>query len=158
MQWQIQGRGLGARGPVPLLFLDKTEARIPWVPEAFHGRFPVSVKSEKVTRSFLRPLAEHLPACSRRNEAPRRTQKKKNTGTQGKARRAEKPFFGSQMKRSNVKNTVVQVFFSPPNSLFCFVNFDFLLTIKITCNLNATCPKQSGYFLEEIRKITLSPS
>ena len=49
MQWQIQGRG--PTGGVPLLFLDKTEARIPWVPEAFHAWFPVSVKCEKVTRA-----------------------------------------------------------------------------------------------------------
>jgi len=37
-------------------------SEVPWVPEAFHSRFPVSVKS------CLRPLAEH--------EAPRRTREK----------------------------------------------------------------------------------
>ena len=50
---------------------------LPWVPKAFHARFPVSVKSYKVTRGFdsktSRPAAD---------EAPRRT-REKTSGTQG---------------------------------------------------------------------------
>ena len=48
-------------------------ANVHWVPEAFHARFPVSVKSYKVTRSCLRSAAD---------EAPRRT-REKTSGTQG---------------------------------------------------------------------------
>ena len=44
---------------------------LPWVPKAFHARFPFSVKS-KVTRAS--PLVSS--ACGRRNEAPRRTREK----------------------------------------------------------------------------------
>ena len=45
------------------------------MPEAFHARFPVSVKSYKVTMpKCLRPSAEQVSACGRRNEGPRRTQ------------------------------------------------------------------------------------
>jgi len=40
---------------------------LPWVPEAFHARFPVS-------------SAEHVSASGRRNEAPRRT-REKTSGT-----------------------------------------------------------------------------
>ena len=46
------------------------------MPEPFHARFPVSVKS------CLQPSAEHVSACGRRNEAPRRT-REKTFGTQG---------------------------------------------------------------------------
>ena len=50
-------------------FLLKSVALIPWVPEAFHSRFPVSVI--RLRRSCLRPVG--LPAT---DEAPRRTLEK----------------------------------------------------------------------------------
>ena len=40
------------------------------------------LKSEWLRRSCLRPLAEHVSACGRRNEAPRHT-REKTSGTQG---------------------------------------------------------------------------
>ena len=40
------------------------------------------LKSEWLRRSCLRPLAEHVSACGRQNEAPRRT-REKTSGTQG---------------------------------------------------------------------------
>ena len=44
---------------------------LPWVPEAFHARFPLPVKAfKKVTR------AKHVSAGDRRNEAPGRTREK----------------------------------------------------------------------------------
>ena len=52
------------------LVIVNTVLSLPWVPEAFHARFPVSVKSFR--RSCLRPVAE---------EAPRRT-REKTSGTQ----------------------------------------------------------------------------
>ena len=58
------------------MFLPTKHPSIPWVPEAFHARFPVSVKS------CLRPSAEDVSACGRRNEAPRRA-REKTSGTQG---------------------------------------------------------------------------
>ena len=54
---------------------------LPWVPEAFHARFPASVKSLKVTLLAASPLVSS--ACGRRNEAPRR-KREKTSGTQGK--------------------------------------------------------------------------
>ena len=74
------------------MFFPNTLNTLPWVQEASHARFPVSVKSQKVTRaktffsrlrrSCLRPSAEHMSACGLRNEAPRRT-REKTSGTQG---------------------------------------------------------------------------
>ena len=58
------------------MFLPTKHPSIPWVPEAFHARFPVSVKS------CLRPSAEDVSACGRRNRGPRRT-REKTSGTQG---------------------------------------------------------------------------
>ena len=52
---------------------------------SLHILFLVSVKSYKVTMpKCLRPSAEQVSACGRRNEAPRRTQEK-TSGSQGKA-------------------------------------------------------------------------
>ena len=45
-------------------------------------RFRSSLKKWPALRSRLRPLAEHVSACGRRNEAPRRT-REKTSGTQG---------------------------------------------------------------------------
>ena len=59
-------------------FLSEVLVAVLWVLEAFHARFPVSVKR----RSCLRPSAEYVSACGRRNEAPRRT-REKTSGTQG---------------------------------------------------------------------------
>ena len=49
------------------------------VPEAFHARFPVSVKSKKVTYAASLLVSS---AFGRRNEAPRRT-REKTSGTHG---------------------------------------------------------------------------
>ena len=62
---------------------------LPWVPEAFHARFPLSVKAfKKVTR------AKHVSAGGRRNGAPRRTWEK-TSGTQGRRLSATQPFLVS---------------------------------------------------------------
>ena len=52
---------------------------LPWVPEAFHARFPVF---SRLRSSCLRPLAEHVSACGRRNK-PSRCTREKTSGTQG---------------------------------------------------------------------------
>ena len=42
---------------------------LPWAPETFHARFPVSVK-------WLRPLAEDLSSCGRHRSTPPHARKK----------------------------------------------------------------------------------
>ena len=60
-----------------------SDIRLPWVCQRLfmHGFcFPSSLKRdprEKLPRSCLRPSAEHVSACGRRKEAPRRTREKK---------------------------------------------------------------------------------
>ena len=67
----------------------KAKRCVPWVPETFHARFPVSVKSYKWPESFFWRLrrsfsAEGVSACGRHPaKAPRRT-REKTSGTQGR--------------------------------------------------------------------------
>ena len=56
------------------------------------GQVLKSDSREKLRRSCLRPSAEHVSACGRRNEAPRRT-REKTSGTQGSILPARHPLF-----------------------------------------------------------------
>ena len=61
--------------PGPIVYAPSGMGReVPWVPEAFHARFPLV---------SVRPSAEHVAACGRQDEAPRRA-REKTSGTQGR--------------------------------------------------------------------------
>ena len=73
---------------------------IPWVPEAFHARFPVSVSLKKWPARKASPLV--TSAFGRQNEAPSRT-RETTSGTQGNVW-TEAPF--GQMKSEKAKRKV----------------------------------------------------
>ena len=92
---QRDGRGLNprpefeeltARPHTPPLFLNYIELywELPWVPETFLARFPVSVKSlwwPALRRSWLRPTAEDVSAFGQHRKFP--PYARKTSGTQG---------------------------------------------------------------------------
>ena len=60
-----------------------SKVELPWVPETFLARFPVSVK---LRRSGIRPTAEDVSAFSQHRNFPLHA--RKTSGTQGKVERA----------------------------------------------------------------------
>ena len=55
---------------------------VPWVPETFLARFPVSVESLLLRHSWLRPTAEDVSAFGQHRKFPPRA--RKTSGTQGR--------------------------------------------------------------------------
>ena len=89
--------------PYPAENCHRSYVWIPWVPEAFHARFPVSVSLKKWPARKASPLV--TSAFGRQNEAPSRT-RETTLGTQGNVW-TEAPF--GQMKSEKAKRKVTNL-------------------------------------------------
>ena len=74
MVWKSSQDGLVRPFPIFPPFSGFSAQDLPWVPEAFHARFPVS------GRSCLRPWAEDVSVFGRRSSS---SHARKTSGTQG---------------------------------------------------------------------------
>ena len=106
----------------PFFTCASTCISLSWVTEAFHARFPVSVKSSPLVSS----------AFGRRNEAPRRT-REKTSGTQGICIYFKTENWLKRWKYNSMRNA---------SSIWCMTSSN----LKISFSVHHTCKREASVF------------